>query len=66
MWQQNLPDDKYTYDDCVNFADTCTLAGFSDWRLLTVKELYSLIMFTGATGTDESSAVPYINTDIFE
>ena len=66
MWQQNLLDSKYDYSDCVNYADTCTLAGYNDWRLPTIKELYSLIMFTGVTGIDEESSIPYINTNYFE
>ncbi|MFC2151558.1 DUF1566 domain-containing protein [Bacteroidota bacterium] len=66
MWQQNLPDNKYDYIDCFDFAENSTLAGYTDWRLPTIKELYSLILFTGITGLDESSSVPYIDTDYFE
>lgn len=66
MWQQGLFNNKYPYAMCVAYADTCTLAGYGDWRLPTIKELYSLILFTGSTGLDESSAVPYINTDYFD
>ena len=66
MWMQNLPDYKYNYDDCINYADTCTLAGFTDWRLPSIKELYSLIKFDGITGTEEETSIPYINTDFFE
>lgn len=65
MWQQGLSDNKYTYAECVIYADTCTLAGYNDWRLPTVKELYSLIVFSGKTGIDENSAIPFINTDVF-
>jgi hypothetical protein len=66
MWQQNLPDFKYSYENCVNYADTCTLAGFTDWRLPSIKELYSLIRFDGTTGLNEASCIPYIDTDVFE
>lgn len=66
MWQQNLPDFKYDYENCINYADTCTLGGFTDWRLPSIKELYSLIRFDGTTGLDEESCIPYINTDVFE
>jgi hypothetical protein len=66
MWQQGLFDNKYDYDDCVNYADTCSLAGYDDWRLPTIKELYSLILFSGSTGTDENSADPYLDSDVFE
>ncbi len=47
--------------------------GYSDWRVPTVKEMYSLIGFNGATGTGELSsttvpadAVPYIDDDYFD
>ncbi len=66
MWQKSLPDDKYNYEECVNYADTCSLAGYNDWRLPTIKELYSLILFIGVTGRSEAASVPYLNTDYFD
>jgi len=66
MWMQNLPAEKYNYDECVNYADTCTLGGFDDWRLPSIKEIYSLIQFTGVTGMEESTSIPYIDTDFFD
>ncbi len=46
MWQQNMGD-KITYAEAFAKADTMTLGGYSDWRVPTIKELYSLILFTG-------------------
>ncbi len=66
MWQKSLPDDKYTYQECVAYADTSTLSGYSDWRLPTIKELYSLILFSGKTGMSEASSIPYLDTDYFD
>jgi hypothetical protein len=66
MWQKSLPDDKYTYEQCVHYADSCTLAGYTDWRLPTIKELYSLILFSGKTGMSEQSSIPYLDTDYFD
>ena len=39
MWQQT-PGDKLTWNEAVTGADTFSLAGYDDWRLPTIKELY--------------------------
>ncbi len=63
MWQKN-PGDKVSYMDGINNADAFDLAGYSDWRVPTIKELYSLIDFNGAMGPTENS--PFIDTDYFD
>jgi len=80
MWQQS-PDsdgdgdidatDKLTYDEAVAGAGALTLAGYSDWRLPTIKELYSLIDFTGVDpsgyeGEDTAGLIPFIDTTYFD
>jgi len=69
MWQQN-PGAKMTYAQAVAGADSITLAGYSDWRLPTIKELYSLILFDGmdasACMTGSTCAItPFIDTRYF-
>jgi|GEM_PF-950450 len=64
MWQQD-PGDKMTWAQAVENMESFELAGYDDWRLPTIKELYSLIQFTGRTRMDAESSIPYINTDYF-
>ena len=78
MWQKS-PDrngdgvinysDKLYYQQALDSAATFNLAGYTDWRLPTVKELYSLIMFSGAEPTPDDTStigcVPFIDTSYF-
>ena len=67
MWQQD-PGDKMTYEEAVANASSVNLAGYDDWRLPTIKELYSLILFSGTDPAPESvePAVPFIDTNYFD
>jgi hypothetical protein len=68
MWQKD-PGPKKTFERAVSDASRCRVGGYDDWRLPSIKELYSLILFSGAdvdpNSAHTSDLKPFINTDYF-
>ena len=65
VWQQT-PIYNLSYDAAVARASSITTGGYTDWRLPSIKELYSLIDFRGITGRSAADSTPYLDTDVFE
>lgn len=67
MWQQSVSE-KMTWDEAMAGAEACTIGGYTDWRAPTIKELYSLILFSGTdpSGPNPVNLIPFIDTDYFE
>jgi hypothetical protein len=63
IWEQDMGD-KITFDEAFIKAGNSTLGGYTDWRVPTIKELYSLILFTGKV-QGENSIEMFINTNYF-
>ncbi len=66
-------DDKFTYAEAVAYVATLnaqTYGGHSDWRLPTIKDLYSLIDYRGTDPNPEASSsaglIPFIDDSVFE
>jgi len=68
MWTQDLTNEK-SYSDILSAVKSCTTGGHTDWRVPTIKELYSLIMFSGKDVSNLTSLtgneVPFIDTNYF-
>ncbi len=71
-WSQAVGD-KLSLTQAMAAAESLTLGGYSDWRIPTIKELYTLIDFTGYTGTGSltgssvpANAVPFMDTVSFD
>jgi hypothetical protein len=62
IWQKTPPNQTYHWQQAMNYADTLVLAGKSDWRLPTIKELLSIADFNGSSRTK----TPYIDTEYFD
>ena len=69
MWQSD-PGEKMTFTQAVAGASECRIGGYEDWRLPSIKELYSLILFNGTDPDPMSRNIsgqrPFIDTRYFK
>jgi len=62
MWQKTPELKKRNQNDAESYAKHLELANHSDWRLPSIKELFSIADFRGNMHT----RTPYIDTDVFD
>jgi hypothetical protein len=73
-WTKAVDGRKLAPEEAQQQAQQLRIGGFSDWRVPSIKELYSLIDFRGYTGFEAdnadlkrvpANAIPFLNTDYF-
>ncbi|MCY1722381.1 DUF1566 domain-containing protein [Prolixibacteraceae bacterium Z1-6] len=63
MWEQSMGE-KLSFDEAFRKAQQSNLAGYIDWRVPSIKELYSLILFTGQA-SGQKAVTLFIDTGYF-
>lgn len=63
MWEQDMGA-KITFDEAFTKAEESTLGGYTDWRVPSIKEVYSLILFTGRVMGEQAISM-FIDTNYF-
>ncbi len=64
MWEKAMGE-KITFAEAFQKANQCMLAGYNDWRVPSIKELYSLILFAGQVSGQKAISF-FIDTVYFE
>ena len=64
MWEQDMGT-KMTLEEAIFKANNSKLGGYNDWRVPTIKELYSIIQFTGKVKGAKAIEM-FIDTNYFE
>ena len=57
---------KMGWQEAADGAAACTVGGFKDWRMPSIKELYSLIHFNGRCGRTAQDSKPYLDSKVFD
>lgn len=65
MWASEMGE-KVSYNEAFAKAENSSLGGYNDWRVPTIKELYSLILFTGQLTRNKTANQLYIDTRYFK
>ena len=63
MWEQDMGN-KVSFEEAFSKAAASTLGGHTDWRVPSLKEVYSLILFTGRVKGEQAIDM-FIDTDYF-
>lgn len=64
MWAQ-VPSASLSWENALAYAESLSVAGYTDWRLPNIKELQTLTDYTLASATSTTGMLPSINRVLF-
>jgi hypothetical protein len=65
LWEKTPTFDTYQHEDAVSYCANLETGSYDNWRIPTIKELYSLADYRGELLLDDVST-PYIDTTYFD
>ena len=67
MWQQTPDFERHQFYDLDDYVEGLDIGGYTDWRMPTIKELYSIIYSNGSLDSEGSaSSQPYLLDEYFD
>ncbi|MDM8528871.1 DUF1566 domain-containing protein [Anaerolineales bacterium HSG24] len=67
MWQKSPDNSRYDYNASQTYCSSLSVGSYSDWRIPTIKELYSLADFRGELLMgNTTTSTPYIDRTYFD
>lgn len=67
LWQQSPDNARLQFAEAEAYCESLDLGGRADWRVPSIKELYSLADFRGELlKPEQGSPTPYIDTAVFD
>lgn len=62
MWQKTPPTEYMTWGEAHKYAESLALGDYDDWRVPTIKELHSIVAYTG----NVHERIPYLDASYFD
>ena len=63
MWQKILSTEDYTWENALAYCNGMTTAGYTDWRLPSIRELFSIVDYSRSSPSADSSYFTNLTSD---
>jgi hypothetical protein len=66
LWEKSYKAVQTKFADAFDYCESLSTGGYTDWRLPTIKELFSIADFRGELVLPPGISTPYIDQDYFD